>query len=346
MPVLVDENDPWAVAAVGEPVQDDQWAVVAVGEQIKHTPAPLKRGESDDPWVIVSIGEPASSISQAPEPTFWEKVSEGAKDIFSRPSKEFVRPKDIAEAQIKLEAREKGLSKEEYTRQVYPEGELYRRGTRYGKGIESGVIGTAGGMAGFTDWITEGAIGKDLAMQARLWQQERTPDEPDFTDALASGAGSMATFFIPGVGIAKGAGVEAGGVYEDTLLKTKDINEAEKAASKTFWWNVPLVVITNKLGFLGETGGAIKRGIVSSQVEGFQELAQEYISTSSQGEKATPKDLLTAYGVGALTGGAAGAISAATDTKGVAPAPAELTKAEQPAAPAAEAVLPSTDRAA
>ena len=369
MPVLVDENDPWAVAAVGEPVQDDQWAVVAVGDQNEHTPAPLNRGESDDPWGIVSIGEPASSISQAPEPTFWEKVSEGAKDIFSRPSKEFVRPKDIAEAQIKLEAREKGLSKEEYTRQVYPEGELYRRGTRYGKGIESGVIGTAGGMAGFTDWITEGAIGKDLAMQARLWQQERTPDEPDFTDALASGAGSMATFFIPGVGIAKGAGVvarigprmaawagagasgvmeaavEAGGVYEDTLLKTKDINEAEKAASKTFWWNVPLVVITNKLGFLGETGGAIKRGIVSSQVEGFQELAQEYISTSSQGEKATPKDLLTAYGVGALTGGAAGAISAATDTKGVAPAPAELTKAEQPAAPAAEPVLPSTEPA-
>src|SRR4030067_917891 len=202
-----------------------------------------------------------------------------------------------------------------------------------------------------------------------MLQQERTPDESDFTDALASGAGSMATFFIPGVGIAKGAGgvarigprmaawagagasgvmeaaVEAGGVYEDTLLKTKDINEAEKAASKTFWWNVPLVVITNKLGFLGETGGAIKRGIVSSQVEGFQELAQEYISTSSQGEKATPKDLLTAYGVGALTGGAAGAISAATDTKGVAPAPAELTKAEQPAAPAAEPVLPSTEPA-
>src|SRR4030066_715708 len=334
MPVLVDENDPWAVAAVGEPVQDDQWAVVAVGDQNEHTPAPLNRGESEDPWGIVSIGD-AATISQAPEPTFWEKVSEGAKDIFSRPSKESVRPKDIAEAQIKLEAREKGLSKEEYTRQVYPEGELYRRGTRYGKGIESGVIGTAGGMAGFTDWITEGAIGKDLAMQARLWQQERTPDEPDFTDALASGAGSMATFFIPGVGIAKGAGVvarigprmaawaggggsgvmeaavEAGGVFEDKLFKNKDINEAEKAASKTFWWNVPLVVITNKLGFLGETGGAIKRGIVPSQVEGFQELAQEYISTSSQGEKATPKDLLTAYGVGALTGGAAGAISAA-----------------------------------
>src|SRR4030067_639017 len=187
-------------------------------------------------------------------------------------------------------------------------------------------------------------------MQARLWQQERTPDEPDFTDALASGAGSMATFFIPGVGIAKGAGdvarigprmaawagagasgvmeaaVEAGGVYEDTLLKTKDINEAEKAASKTFWWNVPLVVFTNKLGFLGETGGAIKRGIVLSQVEGFQELVREYISTSSKAEKATLKDLLTAYGVGALTGGAAGAISAATDTKGVAPAPAELAK--------------------
>src|SRR4030067_2147262 len=202
-----------------------------------------------------------------------------------------------------------------------------------------------------------------------MLQQERTPDESDFTDALASGAGSMATFFIPGVGIAKGAGgvarigprmaawagagasgvmeaaVEAGGVYEDTLLKTKDRNEDEKAASNTFWWNVPLVVITNNPSSCDETGGAIKRGIVSSQVEGFQELAQEYISTSSQGEKATPKDLLTAYGVGALTGGAAGAISAATDTKGVAPAPAELTKAEQPAAPAAEPVLPSTEPA-
>src|SRR4030065_473626 len=109
MPVLVDEKDPWAV--------------VAVGDQNEHTPAPLNRGESEDPWGIVSVGD-AATISQAPEPTFWEKVSEGAKDIFSRPSKESVRPKDIAEAQINLEAREEGLSKEEYTRQVYPEGEL------------------------------------------------------------------------------------------------------------------------------------------------------------------------------------------------------------------------------
>src|SRR4030067_2272579 len=104
MSVWVDEKAPWAVVAVGEPVQDDQWAVVAVGDQNEHTPAPLNRGESEDPWGIVSGGD-AATISQAPEPTFWEKGSEGAKDIYSRPSKESVRPKDIAEAEIKLERR-------------------------------------------------------------------------------------------------------------------------------------------------------------------------------------------------------------------------------------------------
>jgi hypothetical protein len=280
-------------------------------------------------------------IKNAPEPTFWEKAAAGVKDLFGYREGEGMRPSEIADAQIRLEARNKGVSKEEHIRQVHPEGEALRRARQYGKDAASGAVGTVEGMAGSLEWLTNGAVGRDLANQARLWQRELSPEEGGFGHALASGAGSMTTFFVPGMGIAKGASVvarvgprlaawlgsstatameamtEAGQVYRNVLSDTKDVGKAEKAATETFWWNLPLLAITNKLGVFGETGGPLKRAIVSSQMEGAQEAGQEYISGKAEGRDVTLGEYLTSYGVGAVTGGGFGALSARMGPKGV-----------------------------
>lgn len=234
------------------------------------------------------------------------------------------------------------------------------------KGIARGAAGTVEGMAGGAQWLTEGAIGKDLADKAKGWAEwlspEATGKKSNFRDVVYGGAGSMATFFIPGLGVSKGVGAlakvspkiaawagagaggtleamtEGGQVYRDVLGKTGDIREAEGAATETFWWNVPLIVLTNKIGIFGESGGPFKGAVVSSQVEGFQEAAQEYISSNAKGEKATFGDMLTSYGVGAITGGPAGAISRIAQQRAeIAPeaptAPVESIAGEAPAAP-------------
>lgn len=208
------------------------------------------------------------------------------------------------------------------------------------KGVARGAAGTLEGMAGATEWLTEGAIGKDLADKAREWQTYLSPEaigkKSDFRDDLSSGVGSMATFFVPGLGIAKGVGAmakispklaawlgtgtatsmeaatEAGIVYRNVLEKTGRIEDAEKAATQTFWYNVPLLAVTNKLGVFASKGGPIRKGIVASQMEGGQEAGQEYISGEAEGRNVTLGEYVSAYGVGAITGGGVGLMTGST----------------------------------
>ena len=280
---------------------------------------------TDDPLGLMVSEEPR--ISQAPEPTFWEKAGDKIKDFLNPHAPGQMAPADIADAQIRLEARKKGLTKEAYTRQVNPDGEFNRRVTRTGKNIVAGAVSTAEGMAGGFEWLTNGAMGQDLANQAKLWAQDLSPEEHDFSDAVASGMGSTATFFIPGMGIAKGAGAiakvtprlaswlgvsaatsmeamtEAGQVYRDVLNKTKDESKAGSAATKTFWGNIPLLAITNKLGIYGEKGTQAKRTLTSMAMEGAQEGGQEAISEKASGDPLNLLNIAESAGVGAVTGG-------------------------------------------
>ncbi len=262
------------------------------------------------------------------KPSMWERASQGVKRVLGGAPPGYMRPKDIAEAQIAHEAQKENLTPYKYKTKVLPAGAPERRIDRLAKGIGGGAISTLEGMAGLAEWLTNGAIGKDLADQAQRWREDLSPDDTaDFSDTLSSGVGSMATFFIPGLGIAGATGklasvapkiamtigssaaavmeaaTEAGFNYRQVLQETNDINKAQSAATKTFWGNMPLLLVTNKLGVFGDRGGKVARTLSSAGMEGSQEAGQEIISTKAAGKPIEWGNVLESGGVGAITGG-------------------------------------------
>ncbi len=147
-----------------------------------------------------------------------------------------------------------------------------------------------------------GGFSQKASEKIGQWAEAIRPDNPDFTDQIAQGAGSALTFFIPGMGVSKGASVfakvsprlallfgniassalesasEAGTVYEQNLKEGKSKEEASKDAAKTFWANSVLISVTNRLGLYGENAAGIKKLLFSAPSEGFQEFAQQAIS--------------------------------------------------------------------
>jgi len=206
---------------------------------------------------------------------------------------------------------------------------------QYVKDVASGALGTIEGMAGVAEWLSGGTFGGDFADAVKSWREDLAPSEMTFSHQVAQGVGSMLTFFIPGLGAARGASAmakiaprmamwlgagtmttieastEAGMVYRDQIAKGIDEEKASSAASWTFLLNLPTLIVTNKLGLFAGKGGLARRALISGQMEGLQEAAQEGISGYAKGELADVKfkDYLNAYGVGAIIGTGAGVLS-------------------------------------
>lgn len=210
-------------------------------------------------------------------------------------------------------------------------------------GVARGALGTVEGMAGAAQWLTSGKIGKDLAGKMQEWQKNITPEEVKLRDHIYSGFGSMATFFIPGTGVAKGASMlarvapqmalyfgiatstalealtEAGSTYRQSLGDKKSVKEAESAANKTFWGNLPLLAVTNKLGVFGEKGGKLFQTLMGAGMEATQESGQEIISSLAQNKDLKLKDIATAGLVGGVTGGGVKMLTATTQQEKITP---------------------------
>ena len=311
----------------------------------------------EEPSGFLTPVDTTPSLSTAPPETLMQKASGYLKDLVSPHAPGTMNPADVADAQIKMEARGKGLSKEGYLRIVNPANEAERRAGRLAKGVTAGAVSTVEGMAGGLEWITNGKLGRDLANEAKLWGRDLSPEEHDFSDSLASGVGSMATFFVPGMGVAKGATAmakvsprlaswlgsgtatameamtEAGQVYGDALNESKDVSKAESAATKTFWLNVPLLAITNKLGVFGEKGARLRRAIMSATMEGSQEGGQEIISTKSAGKPVDWGNVGESAAVGAITGGLFSLQGPQPAAKGIVPPPAPAPGVTPPPPP-------------
>jgi hypothetical protein len=282
-----------------------------------------------------SVRRRVPELRRAPEPTTFQKLDSYFKDLFG------ITAREQGEAVLEISAREQGITVEELKRQVFPEGEGLRRVSRFGRGIGAGAVGTLEGLGGFAQFLTDGEIGTDLANQAQLWRDDLSPspEEVDFSDNVASGVGSMAVFFVPGFGVAQGmklvipvsrraaawggttvmtsleASTEAGLVWRDMVRKTGSKEEADKAATTTYWLNMPLLLVTNKLGIFAENGSVIARAGRGAVLEGTQEAAQEGISGFATSEMPTFGEFATAFGVGALTGGGVAAIQGAAQAK-------------------------------
>ena len=175
---------------------------------------------------------------------------------------------------------------------------------RIGSDILTGIAGTVKGTGSFFKafgGVEAKIVGELISQQAdKILEKTAVPD-PNFGDKVAQGFGSMSTFFIPGLGIAKGVQiasfapklalwigssasavlegiVESGSTYEQGINKGFSDREAKDSAAKAFWANIPLLVVTNRFGIFGNKGGTISKAIKASGSEGFQEFSQAVIS--------------------------------------------------------------------
>lgn len=196
---------------------------------------------------------------------------------------------------------------------------------RAAKGFASGVGGMVEGAGGATRWLTGEKAGQGLSEYGKKMRDFYSVPDPKFRDAVYSGFGSMATFFIPGMGVSKGvqalsfapklatwlgvgvssameALVESGSNYERGLEKFKDTKEASGAATKTFWLNLPTLVFTNKAGIFGDKGPEILKWLKSASGEAVQEWTQQVFGNMAVKDP-TFEGAATAGAVGFLTGG-------------------------------------------
>lgn len=156
-----------------------------------------------------------------------------------------------------------------------------------------------------------------------------TPENQTFVEKLFEGAGSSATYFIPAVGVARGAKAlsfispklamifggsasatleamsEAGQVF-DEVKKKEGVDKAKDASTRTFWANAILLALTERLGvFNPEVKSALKKALISMPVEGFQESAQQLISNMNSG-RPTWEGVGESGLIGSIIGGAMG----------------------------------------
>ncbi len=178
---------------------------------------------------------------------------------------------------------------------------------RLAKGVARGVGGMVEGVGGTSKMVGLDKQGQQIADYGRKMTEFYAVEDPKFIDQLAEGGGSMATFFIPGLGISKVAkalsfapvlaeyfgiaassliesGVEAGNNYENALKQGKDAKEAQQVGEATFFGNLPVLLLTNKFGGLfEESGGSLAKALKSGFFEGTQEGTQQVIGNVASG---------------------------------------------------------------
>ena len=207
---------------------------------------------------------------------------------------------------------------------------------RQKKGVVAGVIDVANSFADAVTWLGRDIPGvektaKKVSEKTEQWANAVRPENPDFIDQLNQGIGSALTFFIPGVGVARGvtflarvspamalffgnvassaleSASEAGTVYDENIDKGKNKEEASNEAEKTFWANSVLILVTNKFGVFGESATKLKKILASSSLEGLQEYAQQIISNVNTG-RPWDEGVVESGIIGAIIGGGLGSI--------------------------------------
>jgi len=271
------------------------------------------------------------------------KVAQIIDSIIGAPGEK--TDEEAAKATIEWQARQEGMSSSEFRERYGARTGLLERGI---KDVGSGAITTASGLIGYAARLAPDDIGAGLrAAQGNINQaaKDLMTYDPNLVDEILAGFGSTTTFFVPGLGIAKGvqaisnvaprmalwlgsgasagmeASVEAGMVYDEMLEKTGSKAEAVKSADQVFWGNVPLLVITNKLGLFADRGNQIQRRTMAAVMEGpLQEGPQQIISNVAAGNPA-----MDGFGKSVLIGSIVGFTLGGTQQ----PDKAELDRIEQ-----------------
>lgn len=247
---------------------------------------------------------------------------------------------------------------------------------RMQRNIAAGAAGTAAGMAGAVPAMVgeenvAGRLGMKVAKKIDSIAKTMTPEDQNFLDKLAQGGGSMATFVVPGLGVARGAqgiaaigplaarlapylgsgaaglleaSTEAGNQYVDLRGRGVEEGEASQRADANFWGNALLLAVTSKLGGIFDENklSAVKRAIQAAPMEALQEWGQSVIEDFTDDKPFNLRESLTGPKaresalIGAIIGGAAGAVTGGETTDEAAPEapPAPPVKLDPPTAEA------------
>lgn len=279
---------------------------------------------------VIEKKEPQSDLERRFNEIEWRKARISAlPETRLRQYKGEMEQETIPERMLKVEK-----DREEY---LTERGELKNiMVNRACKDFLVGVGGTAESMIGAAEWVSPKIMKpffEDKGDQVALWRQRMTPKETNFLDEVIMGAGSAATFFIPGIGVGRAAltlakvspklallfgnitatalesATEAGGVYREKKDLGANHKEASWAATKTFILNSFLIGLTNKFGiFSDNTTSILKRIAMSSPIEGFQEYWQEVIQNVNTGKPAFQHAFKSGV-IGAILGIPMGGIS-------------------------------------
>lgn len=159
-----------------------------------------------------------------------------------------------------------------------------------------------------------------------------TKENQTFSDRVFEGAGSSATYFIPSLGVFKGATVlsavspkiammfagsagagleamaEAGSTY-DEWEKKGNLQKAGEESTKVFLSNAILLAVTNQLGIFNPAKlGILKRALLSAPTEGFQEALQQIIQNEAN-DRPIWEGVLEAGAIGAIIGTVMGGVT-------------------------------------
>ena len=245
---------------------------------------------------------------EAPEPTAEERQRETFTKIAKGlgPDYEALAAKGefqkIAQRGLEVAADE-GLTARQFIQRSAPEAINVNQVEQKLTSLARGMTGTIGGFLGFGAYLFDSDISRDLANKVTQWNKAQLTGKEDIFDEIAQAGGSSAAFWIPGFGIATSLNqvarvsiglarwggaitaatiegiAEAGNVYNEVLAETGSKLEAEKAARTVFLGNIPISVITNRLGIFADKGGAIKRKLLSALLAEIpQEISQEALT--------------------------------------------------------------------
>jgi hypothetical protein len=216
-----------------------------------------------------------------------------------------------------------------------------------GRAYRSFNVGVIQPTAGTLDFID-----RSLGIESvRPWAnklndiiKEVAVKDPTLTENLINGAGSMASFMAQTLatgGAAAWVGAapkiaqalalstsvvseamsEGGNVARQVIEEGGTPSAASAAGMRTALWNLPLIAVTNKLGWLAESGGGLfARMGMSGLMEGTQEGVQQIIQDVSAKIGVGPEDIkfgqmmdaidpgrvFESFFIGAVLGGGAG----------------------------------------
>ncbi|MBI4293627.1 MAG: hypothetical protein HY661_19295 [Betaproteobacteria bacterium] len=231
----------------------------------------------------------------------------------------------------------------------------------------SGVVGSTGGTLAYAGRKLGIPDLQDIGDSMTRYAERITPTRQTFGDKLVSAVGSMASFYVPGVGVQKGtvalaalspvaakwagagtmaaleAAGEANSVYESNVRSGQPEAQAAKRADLAFFLNLGLLSVTDRFGLFNDLNSVGKRIAVAAATEGpGQEGPQQVIQNYFTGQPLM-EGVGEASAIGAMVGGGARGVhsaltmpAAGTETRQGAPA---TMQDRQTAAPMPESAL-------